>query len=81
MYRSGVPLNSIFDKNLSYEINLQEVEGDNYLKKHDLKEIRVNSEAFDEGLRKRGLEPKSYEILKIDAAIPRIDPEKFTNAS
>ena len=34
---------------------------------HDLKEIRVNSEAFDEGLRKRGLEPKSYEILKIDA--------------
>ena len=29
------------DKNLSYEINLQEVEGDNYLKKHDLKENSI----------------------------------------
>ena len=34
---------------------------------HDLKEIRQNAKAFDEGLAKRGLQAKSNEILQIDA--------------
>ena len=34
---------------------------------HDLKEIRVNTKAFDDGLKKRGLAAKSKEILHLDA--------------
>ncbi|MDX1975656.1 MAG: serine--tRNA ligase [Rickettsiales bacterium] len=33
---------------------------------HDIKLIRSNPEAFDEGMKRRGLPPKSAEILKLD---------------
>jgi seryl-tRNA synthetase len=35
---------------------------------HDLKWIRDNPDAFDEGLTKRGLEPQAQEILTLDEA-------------
>ncbi len=35
---------------------------------HDLKWIRENPDAFDEGLTKRGLEPQAQEILRLDEA-------------
>ena len=34
---------------------------------HDIKAIRDNPQAFDHGLARRGLQPMSDDILKIDA--------------
>ena len=34
---------------------------------HDIRAIRENPAAFDEGLRRRGLPPASPEILALDA--------------
>src|SRR3954452_3630129 len=33
---------------------------------HDIRAIRENPDSFDEGLRKRGLEPLSRELLALD---------------
>ncbi len=42
---------------------------------HDLKWIRDNAAAFDEGLRRRGLSPMSAEILAADADLRRLQTE------
>ncbi|MDE3060263.1 MAG: serine--tRNA ligase [Pseudomonadota bacterium] len=42
---------------------------------HDIKWIRANPEAFDEGMKRRGLPPQSAEILRLDAEKRRLQTE------
>ncbi len=41
---------------------------------HDIRAIRENPEAFDEGLRRRGLSPRAEELIALDEKRRSGDP-------